>query len=263
MLKEYAEKYIQLGAKIADARALFSPGIALQIEGEWIGGNPEEDKQELAKQLGEVLTELRELCERLDLPVSAALIESQVDAPPQTDGELDLLIRAVITELKTRLFLFVPPHAAKFYEWDEIVSDAVKLAFPSCSAEIRLAGSSFAASLYTACIFHAMRAAEIGVRALATDLQIQFPHPLKLTEWGAIQDKIDTAVKAIKQQPRTTKRDDDQRFYSEAAAQLRYFKDGWRLRAAHARETFTEQQAATVIEHVREFFETVAVRLSE
>jgi hypothetical protein len=82
-----------------------------------------------------------------------------------------------------------------------------------------------------------------------------------LTEWGVIQGGIDKEIKDIGQQKRTTQRADDQEFYSEAAAQLRYFKDGWRLRAAHAREVFDEGQALTALDHTRAFFETIATRL--
>jgi hypothetical protein len=139
----------------------------------------------------------------------------------------------------------------------------VKEKFPNHSIEIRDAGTCFSAGLHTACVFHAMRAAEIGVRALAAALQVQLETSIELTEWGVIQDKIDSKVKDLKQLPRSLKRDEDQRFYSEAAAQLRYFKAGWRIRAAHARATFNEQQALMALNHVREFFEAISTRLTE
>lgn len=263
MLKVYADKYIQLGGKLADAQAAFDRvTFGVTVDGEDIGPDPEELRKKDTEALEAALGEVKEVCVGLGLSISAEMLEPHFNLP-QTSGEFDILIRLVVTELKDRLFLYIPPHAAKFYEWDEIVSDRVKRAFEGASAEIRYAGTSFAAGLYTASVFHSMRAAEIGVRWLAGSLKIEFMHPIELTEWGVIQDNIDAKIKEFKQLPRSTKRDEDQRFYSEAAAQLRYFKDGWRIRVSHARETFTEQQAITVIEHVREFFEALANRLPE
>lgn len=263
MLQIYADKYIQLGAKIWEARRLFEPGISLEIGGRHIGDDPAEIGRQRGAALHGVLGALRALCADLDLPVSAAILEPKIDAPPETAAELDILVHAVLTEIKSRLFLFVPPHAAKFYEFEDIVSDRVKWAFPGGTSELRSAGTCFTAGLHTGCVFHSMRAAEIGVRAFGNALQIELKHPIELTEWEHIQDRIDLKIRHMKNLPRTTGRDDDQRFYSEAVAQLRYFKDGWRVRVAHARETFTEQQALTVMDHVRAFFETIASRLSE
>jgi hypothetical protein len=263
MLRIYAEKYIQLGARIWEARQLFELRISIEVEGERIGDDPAEIDRRRQEALRDVFCKLTELCGNLDLPVSAAILAPKVDDPPKTAGELDIIVHAVVTEIESRLFLFVPQHAAKYYEFDDIVSDKVKDAFPNCSAEIRAAGTCFAAGVHTACVFHSMRAAEIGVRVFGNALQVELKHPIKLSEWGAIQGEIDKKISDIRNLPRTMERDADQRFYSEAAAQLRYFKDAWRVRVAHAREIFTEQQALTVMDHVREFFETISARLKE
>ena len=61
-----------------------------------------------------------------------------------------------------------------------------------------------------------------------------------LAEWQQILDQIERKIREISQHPKTLQKDADQKFYSEAASQFRYFKDGWRVRAAHARESFTE-----------------------
>jgi hypothetical protein len=52
-------------------------------------------------------------------------------------------------------------------------------------------------------------------------------------------------------------------FYSQAAVQFRYFKDAWRIRVAHARETYEEPAATRVFNHTLEFFETLSTRLQE
>jgi hypothetical protein len=61
----------------------------------------------------------------------------------------------------------------------------------------------------------------------------------------------------------TSTKDADLHFLSEAAAQFRFFKSGWRIRVAHARATYTEPEAIEALDHVRSFFETLATRLKE
>jgi hypothetical protein len=169
-------------------------------------------------------------------------------------------------ELRTRLLLYVPSHRAQYYEWQDIISGDVTTAFPKASDEIRAAGNCFAAGLYTGCVFHAMRAAEIGLRALggAKPIKIKSGKPIELAEWREILDGLAKVVEDIENQPNSTPgKDEDQLFYSEACAQFRFFKNGWRIRVAHARATYNESQAKEAIDHVRSFFETLAKRLKE
>lgn len=173
-----------------------------------------------------------------------------------------MLVAAVRAELETNLFLFVPAHLSKYYEL-ELESEVIA-AFPTASKELVAAGNSLAVGLYTACVFHSMRAAEIGVRALAVPLQVSFPDkPLELAEWQNILDQADSKIVAMKALPRGTHKDTELNFFSQAAVQFRYFKDAWRVRVAHARETYEEAQALRVFNHTLEFFETLAARLKE
>ena len=168
--------------------------------------------------------------------------------------------------MEERLFLSVPQHLSGYYEKGDLVSDKVVDAFPKASEEIRLGGTCLAAGLNTACVFHAMRAAEIGVRALGAALKITIKSgkPLELAEWREILDGISTAVRDIENLPNSTpNKDTDLAFYSEAAAQFRFFKNGWRVRTAHARASYEEPQAKEAIDHVRSFFEILAPRLKE
>jgi hypothetical protein len=53
------------------------------------------------------------------------------------------------------------------------------------------------------------------------------------------------------------------KFYSEAATQFRYFKDGWRVRVARARATYEEAAALKILDHTKDFFEDLAPKLFE
>jgi hypothetical protein len=74
---------------------------------------------------------------------------------------------------------------------------------------------------------------------------------------------VDARIKAIENTPKSRERDANLAFYSEGAAQFRFFKNGWRMKTAHGRGDFDEPQAIEVIDHVRSFFEIIARRLKE
>jgi hypothetical protein len=209
------------------------------------------------------LKELAAVCEQLSLKVSTALVNRRVTELPASEGEFNLLLEAVKEELKNRLMLFVPPHLAGYYNRSSMLTPSAKTAFPTPFKELMAAGNAVALGLPTASVFQSMRAAEIGVRCMATALGVVFSFPIEFAEWGRVVAEIEPKIEAIKQQPRSTSRDADLTFYSEAASQFRYFNDGWRIRVSHARVTYEESQAIRLLRHTREFFETLAARLKE
>ena len=108
-----------------------------------------------------------------------------------------------------------------------------------------------------------MRAAEIGVRALGRSLDVSSPDkPLELADWHQILEQTEAKIKLISDRPKSAERDANQQFYSTSASQFRYFKD-WRNRVAHARTSFDEIQATKILDHTRDFFDSLAERLSE
>jgi len=265
MLKVSAKHFIELGQRIAfistnlymtDTMVRDDPARGLD------NGEREQIRTHLIK--------VWDVCNRLNLPISGDLISQRVDQSngrakiPTTQAEFDLLIDTVKTEIRKKLFLFVPQHVASYYEWDGIVSDKVIDAFPKASEEIRQGGTAFACGLNTACVFHAMRAAEIGIRAFANHLNVSLATPLELAEWQTILNAITAKIRDIENQPKDTPgRDDKLAFCSEAAAQFRFFKNGWRIRVAHARVTYNEPQAKEALDHVRSFFEALSHVLRE
>lgn len=264
MLKEYMEAYISLGEDIHDTRILFDLEANFDVD-------PITKDRRLnvagAASLDSQLHDILALAQRLVLPVTMRLIDRRLEYPsnlPQTLPEFEMLVEVLKDEVNSRLFLSVPPQLATYYEWDEIVSDAVGAAFPRATEEMRASGNCLAVGQYTACVFHAMRAAETGVRALAAALQVVLPMPIEMAEWQPILNGMKSRIEAIENLPRSTpNRDADLLFYNEAAAQFRFFKNGWRVRVAHARANYNELKAKEAIDHVRSFFEILVPRLSE
>lgn len=248
MLELLANHYIGLGDLIGRMSLTFE---ALD-DGEQLTDEENEGLRDLLQKL------LKE-CRTLGMHVSLKVLAGSIEDLPETKREFDYLINTVRSELSSKLFLFVPGHRAHYHNL--ILPSIVTVAFPSASSEMVAAGNAFAFGLSTASVFHAMRAAELGVRTLANQLGgISFPTDITLVEWAQILDRIEARIRDMKQLPRGTQKDEALQFFSEAAAQFRYFKDGWRVRVAHARAVYDSQQARTVLTHTLDFFQTLANR---
>jgi hypothetical protein len=257
MIKITGDRYLVLGGRISDTYSFLE--AAEGRTGGVVGkGLTTKERAHLQGCLQDLLNE----CHTLDMPVSKTLLLTRMHDSPETTREMKVILDAVIAELKTKTFVFVPSDKAKFYE--VIFPSLVSVAFPSATKELEHAGNCLALGENTASVFHSMRAAEIGVRALGTELKIVLPKPIELADWQEVLNGITAPIKAIENLPRSTAgRDADLQFYSEAAAQLRFFKNAWRVQVAHARETYEEPEAVKVFDHTLSLFQTLATRLKE
>jgi DNA-binding transcriptional MerR regulator len=272
MIKQDIWKFLRAGMKIKHFQLMLdlleqSPsgmGIA-GFQGTRIEDLDDNKRQELK----EFFQELIVLAEELGLSISHSLLRVFVGDLPKTEQAFDLLILAMRREMHDKLFLYIPIDRAPYFEKEDILSDAAREAFPTAYREIREAGNCYATERYTACVFHAMRAAEIGLRSLGTNVGVSFPDkPIELAEWQNIIEKVENEIKKllnaqVSDPSQAKARDENRKFYGQAAAQFRYFKDGWRIRVAHAREIYLGSQALSVLNHAGEFFEVLAIRLKE
>lgn len=113
--------------------------------------------------------------------------------------------------------------------------------FPSARKEIEEGIDCYGLEHNAACMFHMMRIAEIGMRALARERKVTFPnHPLEWAEWENVIDQIELKARAATNgMPRGPQRDAARAFYTAAVAQLRAFKET-RNRIMHMRGNFNE-----------------------
>jgi hypothetical protein len=177
---------------------------------------------------------------------------------------LDIYLQAVITELKERLFLFIPLHRASFHENSSIISEKAKMAFPSVVTDMRDAGNSYAVGLYNACVYHLMRAVEIGLQKLASSLNVTFPnHPIDLANMKDIILGMEKKIREYQNQPKTPQREEELTFYSRAAIQCDHFKDAHRNHVAHARSDHNEAKALSIMRSVQEFYHAISEKLKE
>lgn len=172
--------------------------------------------------------------------------------------ELKELREAAFTDLRERTFLRLDDSAEHHYEKAELFGSLVSKKFPKADYDVKEAGNCYATARYTACVFHLMRVVEHGLRGLARNLKVPFPKTLELKEWAELIGDIERGVQKIIQKPKSSKRAKDLQFYNAAAAQLLYFKDGWRNHVMHTRANYDEYQALVVMTHVREFMQHLA-----
>jgi hypothetical protein len=104
---------------------------------------------------------------------------------------------------------------------------------------------------------------QYGLYALADELKVEFKTPIELENWKNIIEPIEKRIKAIENDPKSKQKDDDLKFYSQAAVQFRYFKDAWRNHVCHLRQQYDIHQAQSVLQHVTDFMETISTRLRE
>ncbi len=267
MIRIYATAYMNLGINIGVSSTQYDVGYALRNAISVLGIAPPNDVSQLdtlqRQKALETLQGLRDLCLGLDLPVSSSLLKTIENNVPATNSEFTVYINAIYAELNSKLFLYVPSYRAHFFDKEDILSEPTRAAFPAAYSEVREAGNCFAAGRFTATVFHAMRAAEIGLRTLAATVNVILPFPVELADWQNLIEKVESEIKKLSQLPKSTTKDEEQQFYSEAATHFRYFKDAWRIRVSHVRETYDDAQALSILNHAREFFETLATRLSE
>lgn len=257
MLKVNAASYIDLGRWIADTRVTYD--LDEYFEAAEFGG-----KQLNATGIATLQKDMQGLldaCAPLGLNLSTRLIRNRMDDPPQTAREYDLLVETLMAEMESEHFFYVEGGRHKYF--DITLSEELTYAFPNAARELRNAGKCITFGMFTASVFHATRAVEIGVKAAGTALGVQFGYPIELAEWGKVVGEIEDKINELKAGPRSTQKDADLGFYSEAAAQFRHFNNAWRIRVSHARGIYDEQQARDVLEHSVSFFETLSTRLKE
>jgi len=211
------------------------------------------------------------------------------DAKEQPDlstiiATLRSIQQSIYDDMKKRHFLSVAPDRVGFLEplpnippfskqpdigyqehifWGNGKNYKIRSAIP----DIKAAGNCLAAECPTAAVFHAMRATEHGIRALATRLKVVAltrrgkPQPIEFADWEAMIVAINTRVKAMAQMPRSARRQRRVAHYSDLADKCWYMKELWRNDLMHTRVTFNRSEAYGILQRVREFMQLVEKRV--
>jgi hypothetical protein len=179
--------------------------------------------------------------------------------------EAPLMADTLRRDLSTKLFLAITDEAAiQLFEnsapFDsEIVS--VNDRFPDAVYDIQEAANCLALSRPTASVCHLMRVLEVGLFALAEDLDVPWPNR---NDWQDVINAIEGKIKLFEKGSGPLPSDwrDKRQFYADAATQFTHFKDGWRNHAMHFRAVYDDAKAEIIFRSVQDFMRVLATRLS-
>ena len=79
---------------------------------------------------------------------------------------LNMLCTFVLGELRRRHFMYMDREDVRRFEQPALFGRRVSWAFPSASHDIREVGSCYSTGRYSACVYHCMCAAEVGLHVL-------------------------------------------------------------------------------------------------
>jgi hypothetical protein len=179
------------------------------------------------------------------------------------------LQRAIYKELRSRKFVMIDPQKIDFLGQKNLFGNQVAKAFPSTKEEIRLAGNCLAMDFNTAAMFHLLRVAELGMRALARHLKVKAKkNTIDSAGWTEIIKHIEDATakrwqKLPKAVPARRKAVAFLKLCEVSADELNVLKEIWRNNVMHAGLAYNEHEAHGVYVRVRDFMQRLAVQVSE
>src|SRR5215204_5907005 len=172
-------------------------------------------QREIEGHEGEVLTQEERLrCASVVQQIEIFLVECEIDTGRCFDRIKTKLhnpeaaktkLSALILELRNRIsdginkhiFMYIPMKQAEYHNHSALFGQDVRNKFPKANKEITEAGNCYAAGNNTACVFHLMRAVELGVRPLVKHLKVGLQRPVELCEWGQIVRGLEDAIKKL------------------------------------------------------------------
>jgi hypothetical protein len=181
------------------------------------------------------------------------------------ESDLRHIIELMLKETHTQgVFLRIQKEYSRYLDNPDLFGETVRNRFPSATEDIQAAGNCLATGCYTATVFHLMRVAERGLRALARDRRVKIPTgEILLATWEQIIRELEKAEQTIQGFPKTLAREAQFEFYHGAMLELRRFKNLFRNRFAHTRDHCDIHQAHSAFDHVGSFMKLLASRISE
>jgi hypothetical protein len=177
-----------------------------------------------------------------------ALEKYQTLTPQDLRYRVQNVIERYHDELAELVFLYVSPDMRLYYQvTTDPFGEECKVKFPSANSEIIEAYNCYAFERYTACVFHLMRACEVGIKALYKTLDITSP---KLTDsWGNLLRPMDDELKK-NPNDRCSAWSAEVEFFDNATNDVRAIKRAWRDSTMHIQSTYDDVSALKVLRAV-------------
>ena len=170
---------------------------------------------------------------------------------------------AIETELQGLYFYRYPKQKSeKLAAWKDEWRKSLA-AFPQITRDVFCALDCYALQHDTASVFHSMRVAEYGLRALGKERKVKLAKnkPLEWGTWQEIIKALDDEIKIIGGKKPGLAKDSALEFYSGARADLNGFKDEYRNLVMHVRADYDEHQAIRAISNVHAFMERISAKI--
>jgi hypothetical protein len=213
------------------------------------------------------------VCERYGIDVSyyTERVTRKLERPDEFTysiaSAVDGVKHSIFEKLRNRKFLYMPAEDADYYGQADLFGDQIKSRFAKANEEVTQAGNCYATGNYTACVFHLMRAVEIGARKMVFALKVQSElngKPVGLCEWGDLIRAIEKGVQNLSSGTRkSVAKKTTFEFYNHALGQFRNFKDAWRNNVSHTRTTYQAGFTKDIMDNTRQFMQHLATRLKE
>jgi hypothetical protein len=149
-------------------------------------------------------------------------------------------------------------------EWDHWREEMAvwQSKFPSAWLDLSYAIDCYLFDKADASVFHAMRALENGLKALADTLHVQIS---QRDQWETIINNLEAAIKQINGPHAGSDWKKKQEQYAGAALHFRFLKTAWRNHVMHARARYDQKKAKEILGHVIAFIRelTLDIGLSE
>ena len=197
--------------------------------------------------------------------VQKVLHGGNVDASRLT-GEAMRAHDALLDDMDKHKYVHIDAALAQYVDAQRPFGDEVWEEFKEARTDITEAGNCIAVGLGTAAVFHLMRVAEHGLRAVGRKFRVSVkfkgrPQAIEYTDWQdvitAIRNQI-TAARSVTNKKERQRRLD---FYSDVADQSEYIKDIWRNTVSHARKGYNLNEAIGVHQRVEGYMTRLAKEL--
>ena len=198
--------------------------------------------------------------------------------------QLQDLYIVVHNEMGSKTFTYIPDGRRYLFEQENLFGDDVFHKFQGAQYDIKEAGNCLAADLYTAAVFHLMRVAEIGMRALARRLRVKIVKqkrekrcpkcnaviakagvptttPIDYALWDEVLQELKKRVEFLENSKKGPRRTRDFKIYHELLDDLQKFKNVDRNELMHTRRSYGEDEAMVVFNSVRRFMVTLSGRI--
>jgi hypothetical protein len=217
--------------------------------------------------VAQVFADVRELCSEFDLQTARvradfALAALENDALDTLGGEVTELVRHIRHDLQSCSIW--PIARNRVWSFSLALNDKAAAAFPSAGNDIAEGGRCFGFARYSAAVFHMLRAADPGVRALARAANATAAAAHEGGDWAPLLALVDARVSVISTWPAGTAKAAALEFFQSALSEARGLHDASRkLANPSAAATLEEHQALHVCHATKDLLVRLSERLTE